>query len=126
MLGVMIQGAMRKVTVSVKYGTSGSVWGENEDSVGPAGSPIRLQDPAAPSLPVLEPPRWSLKPLILYHGPQRHTYLGVHQADAERDQPQEISVGKGEPLHVEADLPFPRMPLHFVVQLLGPQHLLVV
>lgn len=30
-LGVMIQGAMRKATVSVKRGTSGRVWGGNED-----------------------------------------------------------------------------------------------
>lgn len=30
-LGVMIQGAMRKATVSVKRGTSGRVWGGDED-----------------------------------------------------------------------------------------------
>lgn len=63
-LGVMIQGAMRKATVSVKRGTSGRVWGENEDSVGPAGAPSDLKPhPQAPSLPALEPPNGSLKPI---------------------------------------------------------------
>lgn len=77
--------------------------------MGPAGSPIRPQGPPAPSL---------CSPL----SPQHCTYPGVHQADAEGDQPQEISVGEGEPLHVEADLLLPRPPLDFMGQMLGSQH----
>lgn len=87
----------------------------NEDSVGPTGSPIRPQAPAPPppACSVPEPPNWppTFSP---YPSPQCHTYPHVHQADAERDQPQEISVGEGEPLHVESDLLLPWLPLYFV------------
>lgn len=123
----MIQGATRKATVSVKMSSSTRVCGEgDEDSVGPAGSPLRPQDPPAPCRPgpgasQLAPQ--APKPLP---SPQRCTYRLIHQADAERDQPREISIGEGEPLHVEADLPLPGMPLNFVGLVLGAQHLLVV
>lgn len=58
--------------------------------------------------------------------PQHRTYLGVYQADAEGDQPQEVSVGKAEPLHIELDPLLPRLTGHFVRQVLGSQHLLIV
>ena len=116
-LGVMIQGAMRKATVSVKRGTSGRVWGENGDSVGP-GAP-------APGLPALGPPLGPEAPRPRLC-PRHRSYLGVHQADAEGDQPREISVGKAEPLHAEADLSLPGLTGHFVRCMLGPQHRLVV
>lgn len=75
---------------------------------------------------VLEPPNWSPKSLSPYPSPQCRTYPHVHQADAERDQPREISIGEGEPLHIEVDLLLPWLPLDFVGQVPGPQHLLVV
>lgn len=94
--------------------------------MGPAGSPIRPQDPPAPSQPGPRDSR--LVPQTLSpHPSHRHgTYPRVHQADTEGDQPQEINVGEGEALHKEADLPLPRLPLNFVGQTLRSQYLLVV
>ena len=93
--------------------------------MGPPGSLIR---PREPQPPASQP--WSLRlspeaprPHLR---PQHRTYLGIYQADAEGDQPQEISIGKAEPLHIEADLPLPGLTGHFVGQVLGPQHLLIV
>lgn len=128
MLGVMIQGAMRKATVSVKRGTSGRVWGGgNEDYMGPAGSPIRPQDCySPPACPAPEIPNGFPHTLGRHASPQHCTYPCVHQADTKGDQPQEISVREGESLHKEADFPLSLLPLNFVGQALRSQHLLVV
>ena len=90
----------------------------------PQGAPSGLGSPS-PQPPSPGASGWALKLPNPVSAPSP-TYLGVYQADAEGDQPQEISVGKAEPLHIEADLPLPGLTGHCVGQVLGPPHLLIV
>lgn len=92
-----------------------------------------LQGPLACLKPPSPQPAqpWSLQtrspnPSASMPTPQCCTHPRVHQADTEGNQPQEIGIGEGQPLHIEPDLLLPRLPLNFVGQTLGPQHLLVV
>lgn len=117
MLGVMIQGATRKTTVSVKRDTSGRVWGKEEDSVALQGVPGHLPTRSLHSGPQVPQPHTT---------PQCCTHPHVHQADTEGDQPQEMGVREREPLHVESDHLLPRLPLYFIGQVIRPQHRFIV